>query len=131
MIPPRFVRAVNSTRRYGTHRYDLFGPKVGRRLTLFGQFALDQWVRLESDPHVVTYCERPLRIPDIKPSRLVDFRVRTRDGKIVRRAARCYPLQRPRDVIPMTSMIRRRYARTGSCCCHYLAGTQTLPLASR
>ncbi len=81
MIRPRFVRAVNSTRPYGTHRYDLFGPKIGRRLTLFGHFALDLWVRLESDPQVVTYCERPLQIPDVTPPRIVDFWVRTRNDE--------------------------------------------------
>ena len=66
MIPPRFLRAVNNARPHGAHRYDLFGPKIGRRLTLFGRLALDLWVRLESDPHVVTYCERPLCIPGRK-----------------------------------------------------------------
>ncbi|KWN80978.1 hypothetical protein [Burkholderia ubonensis] len=81
MIPPRFVHAVNSTRPYGAHRYDLFGPKIGRRLTLFGQRALDPWGRLESDPNVLAYCERPLCIPDTKPSRPVDFWVRTPDGE--------------------------------------------------
>jgi len=59
MIRPRFVRAVNSSRPYGAHRYDVFGLKVGRRLTLFGRFALGLWVRLESDSYVLTYCERP------------------------------------------------------------------------
>jgi hypothetical protein len=81
MIQPRFVRAVNNIRPYGAHRYDLFGPKVGRRLTLFGRLALDLWVRLESDPHVVTYCERPLCIPDAKPPRVVDFWVRTHNDE--------------------------------------------------
>lgn len=81
MIEPRFARAVNDIRPYGAHRYDLFGPKIGRRLTLFGRLALDLWVRLESDPRVVTYCERPLCIPDAKPSRVVDFWVRTHDDE--------------------------------------------------
>jgi hypothetical protein len=81
MIPPRFLRAVNSARPHGAHRYNLFGPKIGRRLTLFGRLALDLWVRLESDPHVVTYCERPLCIPDAKPPRIVDFWVRTHNGE--------------------------------------------------
>ncbi|KVU39150.1 hypothetical protein WK66_24860 [Burkholderia ubonensis] len=79
MIPPRFVRAVNSTRPYGAHRFDLFGPKIGRRLTLFGRRALDLWVRLEADPSVLAYCERPLCIPEESPLRLVDFWVRTPD----------------------------------------------------
>ncbi|MFM0204945.1 hypothetical protein PQR53_34565 [Paraburkholderia fungorum] len=78
MIPPRFLRAVNNARPHGAHRSDLIGPKIGRRLTLFGRLALDLWVRLESDPQVVTYCERPLCIPDAKPSRVVDFWIRTR-----------------------------------------------------
>ncbi|MGB8420287.1 MAG: hypothetical protein WCE85_28780 [Paraburkholderia sp.] len=81
MIPPRFLRAVNNARPHGAHRYDLFGPKIGRRLTLFGRLALDLWVRLESDPQVVTYCERPLCIPDAKPPRAVDFWVRTHNDE--------------------------------------------------
>ncbi|RQR25125.1 hypothetical protein DIE23_32660 [Burkholderia sp. Bp9143] len=81
MSRPSFVRAVNSTRPYGAHRYDLFGPKIGRRLTLFGRHALDLWLRLESDPHVLVYCEQPLCIPDANPSRPVDFWVRTPDGE--------------------------------------------------
>jgi hypothetical protein len=36
MIRPRFMRAVNTSRPYGTHRYDVFGPKVGRRLGCSG-----------------------------------------------------------------------------------------------
>ncbi|MEZ0606329.1 hypothetical protein ACAX43_30010 [Paraburkholderia sp. IW21] len=78
---PRFTRAVSDTRPYGSHRYDLFGPKIGRRLTLFGRRAVDLWVRLEADPRVLIYCERPVQIPDVTPSRLVDFWVRTRDGE--------------------------------------------------
>ncbi|MGF6727446.1 hypothetical protein P3T43_006838 [Paraburkholderia sp. GAS41] len=81
LIPPRFLRAVNNARPHGAHRYDLFGPKIGRRLTLFGRLALDLWVRLESDPHVVTYCERPLCIPGARPPRVVDFWVRTHDDE--------------------------------------------------
>jgi hypothetical protein len=30
---------------------------------------------------VLIYCERPVQIPDVTPSRLVDFWVRTRDGE--------------------------------------------------
>lgn len=81
MIQPRFVRAVNNTRPYGAHRYDMFGPKIGRRLTLFGRCALDLWGRLEADPRVLAYCERPLCIPDANPSRPVDFWVRASSGE--------------------------------------------------
>jgi len=75
----RFLTAADNTRPYKCHRYDVFGPKVARSLTLFGQNPLHAWIALEADPAVVSYCERPLLIPDIKPKRVVDFWVRFRD----------------------------------------------------
>lgn len=103
MISPRFVRAINHTRPYGTLRYDLFGPKIGRWLTLCGRFALDLWVRLETDLEVLTYCERPLQIPDVKPPRLVDFWVRSRDGErlcAVLRAAESSSVEQGKFLFP-------------------------------
>jgi hypothetical protein len=35
MRSPRFRRAATDARPYGAHRFDVFGPKVGRRLTLW------------------------------------------------------------------------------------------------
>ncbi|MCX4159291.1 MULTISPECIES: hypothetical protein [Paraburkholderia] len=77
----RFVRAIDDMRPYGTHRYDVYGPKVDRRLILFGYRALNAWLQLEFNPNVVAYCERPLRVPDLRPARMVDFWVRGRDGE--------------------------------------------------
>jgi hypothetical protein len=76
-----FVRAIDDVRPYGTHRYDVYGPKVDRRLTLFGYRALNAWLQLEFNPDVVAYCERPLRVPDIRPARMVDFWVRGRHSE--------------------------------------------------
>lgn len=70
---PRFIRPVDSVRPYGSHRYDLYGRKVGRRLTLFGRDALQAWLHLETDPAVIDYCERPVRILDTRPARTIDF----------------------------------------------------------
>lgn len=75
----RFFRAIDDVRPYGTHRYDVYGPKVDRRLTLFGHRTLNAWLQLEFNPDVVAYCERPLRVPDIRPARMVDFWVCGRD----------------------------------------------------
>jgi hypothetical protein len=75
----RFFRAIDDVRPYGTHRYDVYGPKVDRRLTLFGHRTLNAWLQLEFNPDVVAYCERPLRVPDIRPPRMVDFWVHGRD----------------------------------------------------
>ena len=70
---PRFDKAADNTRPYKSHRYDLFGPKIQRMLTLFSRAQVNTWLLLESDPLVVSYCERPLIIPDIKPKLVVDF----------------------------------------------------------
>jgi hypothetical protein len=50
-------------------------------LTLFGRRALQLWLRLESDPHVVTYCERPLVVREAKRDRTADFWVCADEGE--------------------------------------------------
>lgn len=69
----RFVKAADNTRPYKSHRYDVFGPKIQRMLTLFGRTQIDTWLLLESDPLVLSYCERPMVVTDAKPKLLVDF----------------------------------------------------------
>nr|WP_315218584.1 hypothetical protein [uncultured Duganella sp.] len=69
----RFVKAADNTRPYKSHRYDVFGPKIQRMLTLFTRAQVDAWLLLESDPLVLSYCERPMVVPDVKPKLLVDF----------------------------------------------------------
>ncbi|MFM0386966.1 hypothetical protein [Paraburkholderia dipogonis] len=81
MANPRFVCAIDDVRPNGTHRYDVYGPKVDRRLTLFGHRTLNAWLQLEFNPDVAAYCERPLRVPDIRPAGVVDFWVRGHDGE--------------------------------------------------
>jgi hypothetical protein len=43
----------------GAHRYDVFSPKLGRRLTLYRLNAFESWLMLEADPAEKTFCERP------------------------------------------------------------------------
>jgi hypothetical protein len=69
----RFLKAADNTRPYKSHRYDVFGPKIQRMLTLFNRAQVDAWLLLESDPLVLSYCERPMVVPDVKPKLLVDF----------------------------------------------------------
>lgn len=64
---------VKVTRPYGSYRYDVFSMKAGRRMTLYGKAALCQFIELEADPEVTAVCERPLKIPDPKSKRTVDF----------------------------------------------------------
>jgi hypothetical protein len=69
----RFFKAADNTRPYKSHRYDVFGPKIQRMLTLFNRHQVDAWLLLESDPLVLSYCERPMVVPDTKPKLVVDF----------------------------------------------------------
>ncbi|WP_151639318.1 hypothetical protein [Noviherbaspirillum aerium] len=69
----RFPKAINNFRPYKSHRYDVFGLKVNRTLTLFDPPALYTWLQLEADPLVLSYCERPAVIPDTTPKQIIDF----------------------------------------------------------
>ena len=40
---------------------------------MFGKAALSQFIELEADHEVAALCERPLKIPDSKPTRVIDF----------------------------------------------------------
>jgi len=51
----------------------MYGPKIGRNLTLFGETAVRAWTLLESDPQILSYCERPIVIDHAKPKRVIDF----------------------------------------------------------
>jgi hypothetical protein len=71
---PRYTRPASSWHSTRAHRFDVFGIKVNRMLTLWGRAQLDQWLALESAPHVSWYCERPLTIETDSGKRLgADF----------------------------------------------------------
>jgi hypothetical protein len=69
----RFIKAADNTRPFKSHRYDLFGPKIQRMLTLYSLAEVNAWLLLESDPLVLSYCERPIVVPDTKPKLVVNF----------------------------------------------------------
>ncbi|MCG5076623.1 hypothetical protein [Paraburkholderia tagetis] len=63
----------------GAHRFEAFSPKLGRRMTFYRRAELDQWVLLEADPAVMTFCERPGYVEIDGDQRLADFWVRYAD----------------------------------------------------
>jgi hypothetical protein len=77
---PRYKESVLNRRPYHSHRYDVYAPKLQRQVTLFGRNVLDLWTFLEANAQVLTYCERPLLIPDTRPQRAFDFWVQRPDG---------------------------------------------------
>ncbi|MGF6778654.1 hypothetical protein [Paraburkholderia sp. GAS334] len=60
----------------GAHRFEAFSPKLARRLTFYRRALLEQWLLLEADPAVITFCERPGYVHVDGQQRLADFLVR-------------------------------------------------------
>ena len=54
-----FQSAISYARPRGVRVIGAYSPKLGRRLQCFGEYAFGQGIRLESDPSVQTFCERP------------------------------------------------------------------------
>lgn len=63
----------------GAHRYDVFSPKLGRRLTLYRRCAFEAWLMLEADPAARTFCERPGFMVVAGQRYVVDFWARSDD----------------------------------------------------
>lgn len=47
------------TGRYGNNHWLVFSPKINRDVNLFSDLEFDNWVLIETDPTVVTFCEQP------------------------------------------------------------------------
>ena len=65
----------------GAHHLEVFSLKADRRLTLYRESAVEQWVILEADPAVTAFCERPGFIQSEGKRYLADFWVRYFDRK--------------------------------------------------
>ncbi|WNC95292.1 hypothetical protein RI103_39120 (plasmid) [Paraburkholderia sp. FT54] len=63
----------------GAHRYDVFSPKLGRRLTLYRRSAFEAWLMLEADPAAKTFCEWPGFMAVDGQRCVVDFWARSDD----------------------------------------------------
>ncbi|MBC8642032.1 hypothetical protein IAG25_35050 [Caballeronia sp. EK] len=53
------VEPLPAVRPKGAHRFEVFSPKLARRLTFFRRALVDEWIVLEADPTVICFCERP------------------------------------------------------------------------
>lgn len=82
-ISARFQTAISSTRPRGVRGIESYSPKLGRRLQCFGEDAFRQWICLEADPLVETFCERPTYLNSGDDKRPVDFWVRYKDREVL------------------------------------------------
>jgi hypothetical protein len=71
-----FDSPVPIPRPRGAHRLEVYSLKLGRRASFYRRAALDQWLRLEADPDVESFCERPGFILVDGQRYLADFWVR-------------------------------------------------------
>lgn len=78
-VSAHMTRPVALARARGGHRFEVFSPKLKRRLTLDRRCAVDEWLVLESDPTVHAFCERPGFVQFDGQQYLVDFQVRYAD----------------------------------------------------
>src|SRR3954451_13867199 len=77
----RFGPLLAAPRPRGARLLEAHSPKVGRRVRLFDRLAFSQWIRLETDPAVLTFCERPSRVASQPDSCLIDFWIQRADGQ--------------------------------------------------
>lgn len=70
----RYEKPADNRRPYGSHRYEVWSPKLRRGVTLYGYIALKTWIYLESLPDIKAFCERPLAFnKSVKSRRVADF----------------------------------------------------------
>ncbi|MFM0572890.1 hypothetical protein PQQ88_31940 [Paraburkholderia caledonica] len=60
----------------GAHRFKAFSPKLARRVMFYRRALLEQWLLLEANPKVITFCERPGYVLINEDRHLADFWVR-------------------------------------------------------
>ena len=77
----RFGSPLTTNRPRGARQLEARSPKLGRRVRLFDHLAFSQWIRLEADPAVLTFCERPARISRQPDSCLIDYWVQRAGGQ--------------------------------------------------
>jgi len=69
----RFRSAVVAARLRGVRIIKAYSPKLGRRFQSFSELAFSQWIYLEVDPAIPTFCEQPVHLDLGEGRRLADF----------------------------------------------------------
>ena len=70
---PRFVTPMGAPRPRGARLLTAYSPKLGRTIRAFDHAAFQQWIRLEVDPGIVSFCEHPCRTGAGDDDTLIDF----------------------------------------------------------
>ncbi|WP_347237583.1 hypothetical protein [Paraburkholderia sp. BL17N1] len=70
------TRPIALARPRGAHRFEAFSPKLARRVMFYRRALLEQWLLLEANPNVITFCERPGYVLINEDRHVADFWVR-------------------------------------------------------
>ena len=77
----RFTAPLEAMRPRGGRLIEGFSVKLQRRVRVFSHSSFAQWIRLEADPSVIAFCERPARVGPGPDASLIDFWVHGADGE--------------------------------------------------
>jgi len=58
----RFRSPVAATGPRDARLLEAYSPKLNRRVRFFDHLGFSQWIRLEAEPGVLKFCERPARV---------------------------------------------------------------------
>ncbi len=58
----RFASPVPTAKPPGARLLEACRPKLNRRLGFCDHLAFSQWIRLEAEPGLLKFCERPARV---------------------------------------------------------------------
>ncbi|MFY7916997.1 MAG: hypothetical protein ACOVPA_20285 [Rubrivivax sp.] len=64
---------MSTPRPRGSRLLTAFSPTLGRTVRAFDHATFEQWVRLEADPGVTSFCEQPCRVSVNDDGPLIDF----------------------------------------------------------
>ena len=102
--PPRFLTPMSTPRPRASRLITAFSPKLGRTVRAFDRAGFDQWVRLEADPAVISFCEHPCCVGAKDEGPLIDFWVASRDREemlVVERARGAAPCPETVQGVPV------------------------------
>ncbi|WP_186785978.1 TnsA endonuclease N-terminal domain-containing protein [Paenibacillus agilis] len=78
---------ISRNKKYGNNYWTSNGPKVGRKVGLYSDLEFDHFVRVDTNPNVITYCEQPLEISYVCNEKIhtsiFDMWIKYQDGEEV------------------------------------------------
>jgi hypothetical protein len=110
----RFGSPIPAPRPRGTRLLEAYSPKLDRRVRFFDHLAFSQWIRLEADPGVSNFCERPARVDRRPDACLIDFWVQRAGAEKFLLLESRYDLPVPEveglavDVVPLAELAAAR-----------------------